>query len=490
MPISKRSFLEWSSGILAAALLSAAIVLPSNSATTEPLPSGLFSNGLIGIGRMPADQRDKFGETTISTSGLAADLKSWRRSGNGYRGTFYMLPDRGWNVQGTTDYRPRIHKISIAFNPDANSSAGGAVTATLIDTIMLTDALGRRLTGLDPIGVRRGAYGFPDMPEAPNARISLDPEAIVLARDGSFFVSDEYGPYIYRFSPSGRMIAAIRPPDAFIPLRSGQQNFSSNNPGPGAKAPEPPDPEFGRQNNQGFEGMAMTPDGNTLAVILQSAARQDGGNSPATRQYTRILIYDVAVLDEPKLVREHVVPLPAFTDAQDRRRIAAQSELLALDDHHFLLLCRDSNNGYGQPGATSRYRRIELLDTTQATNIAGTDYDRSKPVAPGGKLASDVVPATLTAFIDINDNAQLTKFGLHNGEPNDRTNLSEKWEAMSLVPALDPANPNDYFLLVSNDNDFMTQNGFQAGTRYKDPSGTNIDTVFLVYRVTLPKFSR
>ncbi len=80
----------------------------------------------------------------------------------------------------------------------------------------------------------------------------------------------------------------------------------------------------------------------------------------------------------------------------------------------------------------------------------------------------------------------MNKFGLHNGEPNDRNNLSEKWEGMALAPALDPANPNDYFLFISNDNDFITQNGFQAGAAYKDASGVDVDTMILVYRVTLP----
>src|SRR5262249_48618160 len=127
-----------------------------------------------------------------------------------------------------------------------------------------------------------------------------------------------------------------------------------------------------------------------------------------------------------------------------------------------------------------------ILDTTNATNIAGSSYDDVVPIAPMGKLAGGVVPATLTSFIDINDNAQLNAFGLHNGEPNDRNNLSEKWEGMTLVPALDPADPRDFFLFVSNDNDFITQNGFQVGAAYKDPSGVDVDTTFLVFRLTLP----
>ena len=58
---------------------------------------------------------------------------------------------------------------------------------------------------------------------------------------------------------------------------------------------------------------------------------------------------------------------------------------------------------------------------------------------------------------------------------------------MTLVPALDPDNPNDYFLFVSNDNDFITQHGYQAGAVYRDPSGLEVDTMLLVYRITLPE---
>jgi hypothetical protein len=59
---------------------------------------------------------------------------------------------------------------------------------------------------------------------------------------------------------------------------------------------------------------------------------------------------------------------------------------------------------------------------------------------------------------------------------------------LTLVPALDPANPRDYFLFVSNDNDFITQNGYQVGAPYRDQSGADVDTILLVYRITLPDF--
>ena len=42
-------------------------------------------------------------------------------------------------------------------------------------------------------------------------------------------------------------------------------------------------------------------------------------------------------------------------------------------------------------------------------------------------------------------------------------------------------------MLVVNDNDFITQDGFQVGAPYKDAGGAEVETTLLVYRVTLPK---
>jgi hypothetical protein len=483
--------------LAAVALALFAFLLVPAAAADETVTVGkltFVNHGLVGVGRIPADQRDKFGETFGSGSGLAADVKSWHREADGYHGTLYLLPDRGYNITGTFDYRARLNTVSIVLRPVDGETAAAAeapqhsLAATLTDSVLLTDRAGRPLTGLDPStgGIRPAADGLPELPQAPTGAVSIDAEAVVPMPDGSVFVGDEYGPYIYRFAADGRMLSAIRPPDAFIPKRNGEDNFSSNNPGPGAEAPKPADPDSGRQNNQGFEGLASTPDRKFLVAALQSATRQDGGTSAETRRYTRMLYYDLADLDHPKLVREHVVPLPEFVTAAGKKRVAAQSELLAVDATHFLLLCRDSGNGYGLEGATSLYRKIEILDASDASNIAGSAYDGAEPVAPKGKLAEGVVPATLTTLIDINDNAQLKTFGLHNGEPNDRNNLSEKWEGMTLLPVLDDAHPRDFFLFVSNDNDFITQNGFQVGSAYKDQSGAEVDTMILVYRVTLP----
>ncbi|OBQ74698.1 esterase-like activity of phytase family protein [Mesorhizobium erdmanii] len=456
---------------------------------------GLVNKGLVGVGRIPAAQRDKFGETFGSGSGMAIDTASWTHDAGTYKGSLWLLPDRGYNVAGTTDYRARVNTIGIEFTPAAPGAVGQEQTevkATLADTMLLTDDKGADTTGLDPLSdVRAAAGDMPMLPVATNGKLALDDEAIVRLPDGSMFISDEYGPNIYRFSAQGRLLSATQPPAALVPMRKGAPNFSSDNPGPGASEPDPKDPDTGRQNNQGLEGMAMTPDGKFLIAVLQSATRQDGGDSPATRQNTRALVYDASDLAHLKLAHEYVVPLPVFKDAKGKTKIAAQSEIVALSDTSFLMLARDSGNGQGLKGDTSLLRQIFVVDVSTATDIAGGAFDAAnKPVAPKGVLDPSVTPARLTPFIDINDNAQLNRFGLHNGAPNDHNNLSEKWEAMSLASVLDPNLPDDYFLFVANDNDFLAQDGFQVGAPYKADDGANVDTMFLVYQVTLPGLAK
>src|SRR5215831_4867726 len=145
--------------VLVAVLAPAAL-----AAETVTIGDLVFINkALVGVGRLPSDLRDKFGETFGSGSGIAVDPKSWMRTPAGYQGTFYVLPDRGYNVRETTDYRARINKLSITFKPLDDPQAvplaerQRSIEATLVDTILLTDPAGEPLTGLDPTGIRRAA---------------------------------------------------------------------------------------------------------------------------------------------------------------------------------------------------------------------------------------------------------------------------------------------------------------------------------------------
>src|SRR5689334_23831722 len=95
-----------------------ALAPAAHPAETVTIGDLVFVNkALVGVGRLPADLRDKLGETFGSGSAIALDAKSWTRTPAGYQGTFYMLPDRGHNTEGTRDYRARINKLAITFRP-------------------------------------------------------------------------------------------------------------------------------------------------------------------------------------------------------------------------------------------------------------------------------------------------------------------------------------------------------------------------------------
>src|SRR5262249_45698989 len=80
------------------------------------------------------------------------------------------------------------------------------------------------------------------------------------------------------------------------------------------------------------------------------------------------------------------------------------------------------------------------------------------------------------------------KFGenLNNTTPT-RLTLGEKWEGMALAPALDEAAPNDYFLFVGNDNDFLSSS-CNVGGSAACAQAVDSDATIMVFRLTLPSY--
>ncbi|TVV73328.1 esterase-like activity of phytase family protein [Sphingomonas solaris] len=464
------------------------------------------NQGLVGVGRLDANTRDFAGETLGSFSGMALDLASWRRNADGtYSGRMMTTPDRGPNdvgpFVGTTDYRNRVHISTLTLAPYTGTAAlpqattsQNQLTITPTGGFFLTDAAGVPMTGKDPgtgVVVRDGV-SLPSPRTGEGAgRISLDAEGIAYARDGSFYVSDEYAAGLYHYDATGRLLGAIQTVPALLPRTAGAIDFNSVNP-----------PATGRRNNQGLEAVAITPDGNRLVTILQSATVQDtAGSNQATRNNTRVLVYDISGTATPASpIGHYVLQLPIFTQAGNGAapdRTAAQSEMLALNTSQFLVLSRD---GIGRGAGTSAtnspvFKSVLLIDTTGATNLAGTTYETSTtPIATNGALLPSIKPVQQVELVNMLNPVQLNRFGMNlNTAPSSATSLSEKQEAMGLAPVLTEDAPQDFFLLIGNDNDFQANNGFINGQPYNAAlsgaggSGNN-DSVVLVYRLTLPTY--
>ncbi|KAF2267865.1 hypothetical protein CC78DRAFT_576407 [Lojkania enalia] len=470
---------------------------------------------LAGWGLLPSDARDKFGETIGGIgSSIALDKTSWKRkkgSTEAYEGIIYGLPDRGWSSNGTQNTQNRIHKFR--FTLDIVSGASKANPAppnfkiAYLDTILLFTGRSTPTTGLDADA--RGSFyfsGFAGLPVATypgdgfggpgpgGKRMSLDAESLVLGRDGSFWIGDEYGPNIYQFNKRGKLVHVIYPPDAFVPFRNGTQSFNSLAPPvyDQYRMTIPEIPEMGRVNNQGFEAITASPNGKFLYAMLQSATVQDSGDgSPASRRNTRLLKYDLRKVGKGRdgLVGEYVVQLPLIGD-----QLAAQSEIHFISEDQFLVLSRDSDRGKGQEETESKYRNVDVFDISRATNVKGKRTDsKGGQVAPGGELKAGIKPAKYCPWLSYNNNDQLNRFGLHNGGPQDSGLLNEKWESLALGPIdkkfAKHGSGKEYYLISVSDNDFVTQNGFlnRGKKPYADMSGFRVDTQVLVFKVRLPE---
>ena len=247
----------------------------------------------------------------------------------------------------------------------------------------------------------------------------------------------------------------------------------------------------------------------SLEIDSLSHIRIQQGLKGKYRKYTRLLRYDVSNPLAPVYAAEYVVPLPLYPDPEedpaDNLRVAKQSEIHALANGQFLVLARDSGAGHGQARSRSVYRHVDVFDVSAATDIRGAAHDCATCAVASTKavLASGVEPARLCPWLDFNADAQLARFGLHNGGAQDAALLNEKWESIALVPVepgrgktgkcgrkVVPAQEDgeEFFLISLSDNDFITQHGFLNGGAftYADSSGYNLDNQALVFRVRIP----
>jgi hypothetical protein len=496
-------------------------ILTRNGATWNPTGVNVggtqFINlGLQGVGRFPATSIDPAtGESVGSMSDM--QISGWHKNGDGsYSGTFNVLPDRGYNLTSPTtifsNYAARINAYTFTFTPYTSAAPtiaqnqiamtfAGSTRFTydhdnnpLTPPVFTTGLLANGGTPLFGTMVPVGTGPSTQSDGTVTDRLTLDSEGLILdkrlGKDGSGWIGDEYGAYIYHFNSAKQIDGLLTLPEALIP--------HATTGGPVSFIDVPANVD-GRRVNQGVEGIAQNPDGTRIFALMQSATMQDSGSGNQGRFNTRLLVYDISSSDTPTApIAQYVIQLPRIddtgltTNGTAVNRTGAQSCIVALNDHQLLILARDGN-GRGVPGSASPvFKSILLADLSAATDIDGAYDAAGAAVAPLGVLAPTVTPIAWTEALNMigrlgSSIAEVEKFGLNlSGGNGDINTICEKWEALGLVSANDPANPNDYFLFIGNDNDFLTANGHYMdnnGVIQTYDAGLENDTLVLAYRV-------
>jgi len=485
------------------------VLLPNTGAwSTSGVTLGgtTFVNlGLQGVGRVAASSIDlATGETLGSISDM--QITSFAKiSDSTWSGTFNFLPDRGYNSGSIfSNYAARINTFDFTFTPYTGTTAitaqnqiamtftgstrftydhdNNPLTAPVFTTGLLATGTANLFGTTVPTTLGNTTQGDGTVAN----RLTVDAEGLILdnraGKAGSGWVGDEYGAYIYRFDSNKQIIGQVQLPAALVPTSpAGTINFAAD------------PPVDGRRINQGMEGIAQSPDGTKLFGLLQSATIQDSGSGNVGRSNARLVVYDLSSSDTPTdPTQQYVIQLPRIDDNGGTaavNRTGAQSSIIALNDHQLLILSRDGN-GRGSSGSPV-FKSILLADLSNATNIDGTFDASGNAVAPGGVLDASVTPIEWTEALNMLGKLgsasaiELAKFGLNlNTAPGDTNTISEKWEAMGLVPVGDGS--GEYFLFVGNDNDFQTGTGKYLdanGALQSYDAGLENDTMVLAYRV-------
>ena len=340
----------------------------------------------------------------------------------GQQNRFILLPDRGPNkveykggaeVDFTTSYPNRIQTFDIQVVQDASRPTGWRVDLAHVGTTLLKNGAGEQYIGISTAFAKDGN---------PNRR--LDSEGIAVAPDGTFWISDEYGPHILQFDQTGKQIGQLKAPEG----------FEIANPGPNLKT-EMATNKIGRATNRGAEGLTLTPSGRYLAIAMQSPLIQDGGQKGLN---SRIVIYDLQ--NKAAAPRQFIYP---FDDTK-----MGISEILAVDETRFLVNERDA-----AAGANGR-KLLYLIDINQSekpTELTSAGYvGINAKTLPENGLPEGVIALNKTLFADI---GKLLNKAQDEGKAAfaNARGLPDKIEGYAWGPDL----PNgDHLLLACNDNDF------------------------------------
>ena len=178
------------------------------------------------------------GEATDLTPGSGANINRLGMFSDIYydrpTNTYYGLSDRGPGG-GVYSYETRVQQFTLG----VNSATGAIGNFNLQRTIKFTKN-GQPYNGQNPLLLNGSASTL---------GLSLDPEGFAVAPNGHFYVSDEYGPSVLEFNANGEWLRSFTTPSNLLPITGGNPDYSGTT-----------TVSTGRQDNRGFEGLAISPD--------------------------------------------------------------------------------------------------------------------------------------------------------------------------------------------------------------------------------------
>jgi hypothetical protein len=382
----------------------------------------------------------------------------------GHPGLFYGLTDRGPNVTAAdgNDVEPIP-----TFDPQIGLFRFVDGAAVLLRKIPLQDSSGHPYSGLvnsqNPTGEKIEDLNGNVLAQDPNG---YDSEGLVAMPDGTFWVSDEYGPFVTHFNHNGRAISRLSPLDGSLPGEL-----------------------VNRVPNRGMEGLTVTPDGKTLVGIMQSSLQQTDLNGSNAKNLVPVRIVTFGL-------KTHALHEYLYLLHDPKTNGTAVSEITALSNKTFLVDERDGNFP-----AANGFKQLYKIDITGATDVGpsatvpGATYNAAGGgLLVGGKTIEDLVLGENTAAAA----ATLTSAGITPASSNLFLDIDQllgsldsqfrffSHDKVEGVAALDGGKT----IVISNDNDFgiagvtNTAPPWQLQPKISPATGQQDDGEYLVIDMT------
>ncbi|GAB3424858.1 esterase-like activity of phytase family protein [Flindersiella endophytica] len=414
-------------GVLAASLLftpAAFAARPANHdarvsvATLPGIGLASFQNATL-----PGSIADDRG---VDLGGIGSDLYPAGRSGE-----YWMVTDRGPNGQIKVDGKNRRTFPVPAFDPTIVRVRVDGSRMRVLRSVPILTRSGEPVTGLSNL------EDYDEKPYNYNATTALaynpdglDTEGLIVARDGSFWLSEEYSPSVVHVARDGRVLAR------FVPKGLGLEDT-------GYPVHETlPEILLTRQGNRGFESMALAPDGRTLYTMNQSPLENPDEDTGESSRQLRILAID-ARDGRPKA--EYVYRMEDVTTfdpgADGDQNEMKVSGLVALGRDRLLVDER-----------TDDVAKLYVADLHHATNILGSTWD-DQDTAPSLEQLASPSDGDLTAV----RKSPALDLSTIEGVPG-------KVEGVAM--------PNPWTIAVASDNDF----GMTDGPEAFDENGRLVDS--------------
>ncbi|WP_445115764.1 esterase-like activity of phytase family protein [Acinetobacter sp. WZC-1] len=268
---------------------------------------------------------------------------------------FYLLTDRGPNT--TYDVNHDHGKIFLdpAYTPRIGLfelQEDGSIQK--IKEILLKNPEGQLITGLPNRhfgATKEVAYDqYAKILQQGTDEFGLDSEGLVALKDGTFWVSDEYGPHLVHFDANGVEIDRI---NAYVHDSRRKSDYLL------------PAEYASRRPNRGMEGLTISPDQKKLIGIMQSAMSNPDA-SVNKSDLTRIVMIDL----DTKAVSQYLYRQEGGAD------VHSNTAITALSATSFLVAERDDDFYKDNPQAFKRVYKISLKGATDLEQIQEIDMLR------------------------------------------------------------------------------------------------------------------